>query len=77
MSKAYDIPELCNSYCSGDCPIGKETVKPINADSLDRLILQFLGSSKKMEDISEQLIESMRPRLQLLMLSLRSWRRCL
>ena len=33
MSKAYDIPELCNSYCSGDCPIGKETVKPINADS--------------------------------------------
>ena len=38
MSKAYDIPELCNSYCSGDCPIGKETVKPINADSLDRLI---------------------------------------
>ena len=36
---------------------GKETVKPINADSLDRLILQFLGSSKKMEDISEQLIE--------------------
>ena len=57
MSKAYDIPELCNSYCSSDCPIGKETVKPINADSLDRLILQFLGSSKKMEDISEQLIE--------------------
>ena len=57
MSKAYGIPELCNGYCSGDCPIGKETLRPINADSLDRLILQFLGSSKKMEDISEQLIE--------------------
>lgn len=34
MSKAYDIPELCNSYCSGDCPIGKETVKPIMRTAL-------------------------------------------
>lgn len=57
MSKAYDLPELCNIYCSTECPLGKETVKPINADSLDRLILQFLGSSKKMEDITEQLID--------------------
>lgn len=31
-------------------------MKPINADSLDRLILQFLGSSQKMENITEQLI---------------------
>ena len=43
-------------YCSGECAIGRETVKPINADSLDRLILQFLGSSQKMENITEQLI---------------------
>ncbi len=57
MSKAYDLPELCNIYCATECSIGKETVKPINADSLDRLILQFLGSSQKMEDITEQLIE--------------------
>lgn len=57
MSKTYGIPELCNNYCSGDCPIGKETIKPISSDNLDRLILQFLGSSKKMEDISAQLIE--------------------
>lgn len=57
MSKVYGIPELCNGYCSGECPIGRETVKPISADSLDRLILQFLGSSKEMEEISEQLIE--------------------
>ena len=52
----YEIPELCNMYCSGECAIGRETVKPINADSLDRLILQFLGSSQKMENITEQLI---------------------
>lgn len=57
MSKEYDMPELCNIYCSSDCPIGKETIKPINADSLDRLILQFLGSSQKMEDITTQLID--------------------
>jgi transcriptional regulator with XRE-family HTH domain len=57
MAQAYDLPELCNVYCSADCAIGRETVKPINADSLDRLILQFLGSSQKMEDITEQLIE--------------------
>lgn len=57
MSKAYDLPELCNIYCSSECPIGRETIKPINADSLDRLILQFLGSSQKMEDITTQLID--------------------
>ena len=54
MSKAYDYPELCNIYCSGDCPVGIVTVKPINADSL---ILQFLGSSQKMEDITTKLID--------------------
>ncbi len=57
MSKAYDLPELCNIYCSSECPIGRETIKPINADSLDRLILQFLGSSQKMENITTQLID--------------------
>lgn len=57
MSKAYDLPELCNIYCSSECPIGKETIRPINADSLDRLILQFLGSSQKMENITTQLID--------------------
>lgn len=56
MSEAYDIPELCNQYCSGECPIGKLTVKPLQVDNLDRLILQFLGSSQKMEAITEQLI---------------------
>ena len=56
MADVYEIPELCNMYCSGECAIGRETVKPINADSLDRLILQFLGSSQKMENITEQLI---------------------
>ena len=38
MADVYEIPELCNMYCSGECAIGRETVKPINADSLDRLI---------------------------------------
>lgn len=57
MSKVYGIPELCNSYCSGECPLGMETIRPISADSLDRLTLQFLGSSKQMTRISEQLIE--------------------
>lgn len=51
MSKAYDIPELCNSYCSGDCPIGKETVKPINADlyKLLRYIFHLLGGSEELK----------------------------
>lgn len=57
MAEIYEIPEFCNSFCSGECPIGRETIKPINADSLDRLILQFLGSSQKMDEITERLIE--------------------
>lgn len=56
MADVYKLPELCNRYCSGECAIGKETVKPIQADQLDRLILQFLGSSQRMEEITEELI---------------------
>lgn len=57
MAEIYEMPEFCNNFCSGECPIGRETIKPIIADSLDRLILQFLGSSQKMDEITERLIE--------------------
>ncbi len=57
MSEAYGIPELCNLYCSGECPVGKKTIRPVKADSLDRLILQFLGSSQKMSDLTSKLID--------------------
>ena len=31
MADVYEIPELCNMYCSGECAIGRETVKPIGS----------------------------------------------
>lgn len=57
MADVYDMPEFCNLFCTGECPIGIATIKPISADSLDRLILQFLGSSQKMEELTNHLIE--------------------
>ena len=35
MAKAYNIPELCNSYCARECPIGRNTVREVSIDDFD------------------------------------------
>ena len=29
MAKAYNVPELCNSYCARECPIGRDNVPEV------------------------------------------------
>ena len=33
MSKKYKQPDLCNYYCSQECPIGKQYVPEIQMDT--------------------------------------------
>lgn len=56
MSAAYNKPELCNSYCAKECPIGRGSVKEVNIDDFDRLALKVLGSLKDIDSLRSSLI---------------------
>lgn len=56
MSESYNCPELCNAYCSKECPIGRTTVSEVVIDDFDRLALKVLGSLKDIDDIRASLI---------------------
>lgn len=56
MAEAYNTPELCNSYCARECPIGKNSVKEVSIDDFDRLALKVLGSLKDIDDLRASLI---------------------
>lgn len=56
MAKAYNTPELCNSYCARECPIGRDNVKEVTIDDFDRLALKVLGSLKDIDSLRSSLI---------------------
>ena len=43
MAEAYDAPELCNLYCTGQCPIGKD-LKPLLYEDLNKISAQLMSS---------------------------------
>lgn len=56
MAEAYNTPELCNSYCARECPIGQDSVKEVTIDDFDRLALKVLGSLKDIDSLRSSLI---------------------
>ena len=56
MAEAYNTPELCNSYCARECPIGQNSVKEVTIDDFDRLALKVLGSLKDIDNLRSSLI---------------------
>ena len=56
MSELYNTPELCNSYCARECPLGTGTVQEVSIDDFDRLALKVLGSLKDIDRIRASLI---------------------
>lgn len=56
MSKLYNVPELCNTYCSSNCPIGRTTVTKLAIDDFDRLSLKVLGSLSEIDMLRSSLI---------------------
>ncbi|MGO5336608.1 XRE family transcriptional regulator [Bilifractor sp. LCP19S3_H10] len=57
MSKKYKRPDLCNYYCSHECPIGKQYVPEIQMDNLPGIVLQMLASLNSMDKEKNRLIE--------------------
>ena len=56
MSRTYNCPELCNSDCARECPVGKGSVKEVTIDDFDRLALKVLGSLKDIDMLRASLI---------------------
>lgn len=56
MSEIYNTPELCNSYCARECPIGRDNVPEVKIDDFDRLALKVLGSLKDIDSLRASLI---------------------
>lgn len=56
MSEAYNMPELCNSYCARECPIRRNNVPEVTIDDFDRLALKVLGSLKDIDSLRASLI---------------------
>lgn len=56
MAEAYNVPELCNSYCARECPIGRESVHEVAIVDFDRLALKVLGSLKDIDSLRASLI---------------------
>lgn len=57
MAEAYNMPELCNSYCAKECPIGKGSIQEVQMDDFDRLSLRVLGSLQDIDKLKDSLIE--------------------
>lgn len=56
MAETYNTPELCNSYCARECPLGRDSVKEVTIDDFDRLALKVLGSLKDIDSLRSSLI---------------------
>lgn len=56
MAEAYNMPELCNSFCARECPIGRHSVHEMTIDDFDRLALKVLGSLKDIDSLRASLI---------------------
>lgn len=57
MAKGYRAPDLCNYYCSHECPIGQEYVPEVKMKSLSQITLEMLASLNAMDKQKNRLIE--------------------
>ncbi|MCR5800382.1 MAG: helix-turn-helix transcriptional regulator [Lachnospiraceae bacterium] len=57
MSECYKKVQLCNYYCSHDCPIGIEYVPEIKLKELSQIVLEMLATLNSIDRDKDRLIE--------------------
>jgi len=57
MAERYGAPQLCNHFCSKECPIGRRYVPEIKPKELPQIVLEMLASLNDMEKHKNRLIE--------------------
>lgn len=56
MAEKYKSPELCNYYCSNQCPIGMQYVPEVKVQNLSQIILKMVDSLNTVQDNQRRLI---------------------
>jgi transcriptional regulator with XRE-family HTH domain len=60
LSELYKQPDLCNYYCSNECPIGRDPdsiiSRPVQTE-LSGIALSLLNSIKKLNDQKDRMVE--------------------
>ena len=56
MARAYDAPELCNYYCTKECPVRSDET-PLIYDDLEKISVRLLSSLHFMEKANDRLFE--------------------
>ena len=57
LSECYKAPELCNYYCSQECPIGQEHVPEIKIKDLAQIAVETLNSLNRLNKEKDRLLE--------------------
>ena len=57
MAECYKAPNLCNYFCSHECPIGQKTVPPIKMKDLSQIVLEMLATLNILENDKNRFIE--------------------
>ncbi len=57
LADCYKAPELCNYYCSQECPIGQQYVPEIKVKDLAQIAIETLNSLNKMNKEKDRLLE--------------------
>ncbi len=57
MADKYKMLNLCNYYCSNECPIGKIYIPEVKIKDLSQIVLEMLASLNSMNKKKERLIE--------------------
>jgi len=57
MVDSYNSPELFNYYCSRQCPIGIETVQPIDMKNLETTAIKIYSVLKRVSGVGENILD--------------------
>jgi len=57
MAEVYKAPELCNYYCSHECPIGQKMVPELEVKDLSQIVLEMLAGLNNVNKERERFIE--------------------
>ncbi len=57
MAECYHKPQLCNYFCSHECPIGQKYVPEVEFKDLSQITLETLASLNSLERAKNRFIE--------------------
>ena len=57
MADAYKMPELCNYFCSHQCPIGQKYIPEVKAKDLSQIVLELLSGLNAISKEKDRMVD--------------------